>query len=87
MDFHARYSAVAKRYRYSVLTRPHAPAIGRNYYYHIPDILDVDAMNDATRYIIGTHDLKLSERGASSKARSVLFMKHIGNKASLPAVL
>ncbi|MGI6189207.1 MAG: tRNA pseudouridine(38-40) synthase TruA [Clostridiales bacterium] len=71
MDFHARYSAVAKRYRYSVLTRPHAPAIGRNYYYHIPDILDVDAMNDATRYIIGTHDFKAFQSGGASSKSTV----------------
>jgi tRNA pseudouridine38-40 synthase len=65
MDFHARYSAVAKRYKYSIFMRPHAPAIGRNYYYHIVDILDADAMNEAARYIIGTHDFKAFQSAGS----------------------
>jgi tRNA pseudouridine38-40 synthase len=70
-EFHARYSAKAKQYRYSICMRPHAPAIARNYYYHVPDILDVDAMNVATQYIIGTHDFKAFQSAGSSVKNTV----------------
>ncbi|NLX69683.1 MAG: tRNA pseudouridine(38-40) synthase TruA [Clostridiales bacterium] len=70
-DFHARYSAVAKRYKYSIFMRAQAPAIGRNYYYHIPDRLDVDAMKAAVRYIIGTHDFKAFQSSGGSQKSTV----------------
>lgn len=70
-EFHARYWAKAKHYRYSIWVRPHAPAIGRNYYYHVPDSLDVDAMKAATRYIIGTHDFKAFQSTGSSAKNTV----------------
>jgi len=70
-EFHARYWAKAKRYRYSICVRPHAPAIARNYYYHVPDVLDVDAMNAAAQYIIGTHDFKAFQSAGSSVRNTV----------------
>ena len=39
MDFHARFSATAKRYRYSIVANRHGTAIGWQYYYHIPMVL------------------------------------------------
>ena len=51
--------------------RAQAPAIGRNYYYHIPDRLDVDAMKAAVRYIIGTHDFKAFQSSGGSQKSTV----------------
>lgn len=56
MDFHARFSATAKRYRYSIVANRHGTAIGWQYYYHIPMVLDIKAMEQAIQYYKGTHD-------------------------------
>lgn len=54
--FHARFSAKAKRYRYTVYNgRLHSPFL-RLYSYHIPQPLDEGAMREGAGYLIGSHD-------------------------------
>lgn len=55
-DFHARFSAFARRYRYRILNRPVRPALGRQYltWERLP--LDVDAMHAAAQALVGEHD-------------------------------
>ncbi|KGQ19186.1 tRNA pseudouridine synthase A [Lysobacter dokdonensis DS-58] len=55
-DFHARFSAIARRYRYRILNRAVRPALARRYvtWERIP--LDVDAMNIAAQALVGEHD-------------------------------
>lgn len=65
-DFHARYSAKGKRYRYAILLNPHGTAIGHRYYYHIRQSLDVDKMAQACRDLIGTYDFKAFQAYGSS---------------------
>ncbi|HXM55591.1 MAG TPA: tRNA pseudouridine(38-40) synthase TruA [Candidatus Dormibacteraeota bacterium] len=55
-DFHARYSARWRRYRYRFLDRPARPALDRGRCWHLPGPLDVDAMADAARALVGRHD-------------------------------
>jgi len=55
-DFHARFSARARRYRYSILNRPMRPAIGRHYLSWIRGPLDADAMHRAAQALSGEHD-------------------------------
>ena len=55
-DFHARFSAKRKQYRYCVLSAPHASAIERNTTLHIHYRLDIGAMNEAASEALGTHD-------------------------------
>jgi tRNA pseudouridine38-40 synthase len=54
--FHARYSASARRYRYTVLNRPVRPALEASTlsWERLP--LDVDAMARAAQALIGEHD-------------------------------
>ncbi len=55
-DFHARFSAVSKTYRYIIDNGGrHSPFL-RLYSYHIPRPLDVEAMREGTRYLVGKHD-------------------------------
>jgi tRNA pseudouridine38-40 synthase len=55
-SFHARYSARRKTYVYCVLNRPcNSPFLIR-YVLHWPHSLDVDAMKDGIKSIIGEHD-------------------------------
>ena len=55
-DFHARFSAVARRYRYSLLNRPVRPALGRQYLTWERIHLDSDAMHAAAQALVGEHD-------------------------------
>ncbi|MGE3800769.1 MAG: tRNA pseudouridine(38-40) synthase TruA [Candidatus Kapaibacterium sp.] len=53
-DFHARYSARRRSYRYRIITTPN-PFLVR-YAWHLPIELNVDAMRTAAQLLIGTHD-------------------------------
>ena len=68
-DFHARFSARGRHYRYVLLNRPQRPALAarRAGWYHAP--LDVDAMREAARHFVGEHDFS-AFRAAECQARS-----------------
>ncbi len=55
-DFHARFSAKEKQYRYFVQTGPHADVFARKYALHAYMPLDLDLMNEAAALVVGTHD-------------------------------
>lgn len=55
-DFHARYSARWRRYRYRYLDRPSRTALERSRCWHVRGPLDVEAMSVAARALIGRHD-------------------------------
>ena len=55
-NFHARFSAISKEYRYYINTNELDP-ITRNYSANIYN-LDYDKMNEAIKLFIGTHDFK-----------------------------
>ncbi|NUS59506.1 MAG: tRNA pseudouridine(38-40) synthase TruA, partial [Lysobacter sp.] len=55
-DFHARFSAIARRYRYRILNRAMRPAIGRQYVTWVRQPLDVPAMHEAAQALVGERD-------------------------------
>jgi tRNA pseudouridine38-40 synthase len=55
-EFHARYSAKWRRYRYRYLDRPSRPALERGRCWHVRGALDVDAMSAAAKALPGKHD-------------------------------
>jgi tRNA pseudouridine38-40 synthase len=55
-DFHARYSARWRRYRYRYLDRPARPALERGRCWHVRGCLEVDAMSNAAIMLVGKHD-------------------------------
>ena len=55
-DFHARYSARWRRYRYRYLDRPGRPALERGRCWHIRGRLDAKAMAQAAKALVGRHD-------------------------------
>ncbi len=55
-DFHARFSARARRYRYSILNRPVRPALQRQYLSWERRSLDAVAMHTAAQTLVGEHD-------------------------------
>lgn len=55
-DFHARFSATARRYRYTVLNRPVPDPFMVRTAWHIDEPLDLRAMQLACDPLIGEHD-------------------------------
>jgi tRNA pseudouridine38-40 synthase len=55
-EFHARYSARWRRYRYRYLDRPSRPALERGRCWHVGGALDVEAMSAAAKALTGKHD-------------------------------
>jgi tRNA pseudouridine38-40 synthase len=55
-DFHARYAARWRRYRYRFLDRPSRPALERQRCWHVRSPLDVEAMSAAANALVGRHD-------------------------------
>lgn len=70
-DFHARFSAVWRRYRYRILNRRAPPALDRGQFWHLGVPLDVAAMADAAAVLVGRHDFN-SFRSTSCQAASAL---------------
>ncbi|QEK11201.1 tRNA pseudouridine(38-40) synthase TruA [Crassaminicella thermophila] len=57
-DFHARYSAVGKKYIYKIYNGPLRSPLLRNYTYFVKDYLNKEDMKKATKFFIGEHDFK-----------------------------
>jgi len=73
-DFHARYSARARTYRYELLNRPVRAALEAQYvgWFHLP--LDVEKMRAAAALFAGEHDFsafRSSECQAKSPVRTI----------------
>ena len=67
-EFHSRYSAKVKTYRYRVLNTPVRRPIERNYAYHVREDLDLDIIKTMAKLLIGEHDFKaFSSSGSSVK--------------------
>lgn len=63
----ARFSATRRTYRYCILNRRARPALSAGRVWHIPARLDVPAMAEAARALLGRHDFS-SFRAAGCQA-------------------
>jgi len=72
-DFHARYSARRKTYRYTILQQPTRPALERRVVHWVDWPLDVDRMREAAAHLVGEHDFSAfeSKSDKQSGARTV----------------
>ena len=57
-DFHARFDAAGKEYRYFVWNHPAMNPLLRRQAWQMPRKLDLKAMRPAARIFLGTHDFK-----------------------------
>ncbi len=68
-DFHARFSAQSRRYLYLIYQRQIASAIMHKRVTHVPQLLDVEAMNTAAQSLLGEQDFT-SFRAAGCQSKS-----------------
>lgn len=73
-DFEARFSAIARHYRYRILNRRAPAALLRHQAWHVPMALDAERMHEAAQTILGRHDFstfRAAECQASSPVRTL----------------
>ena len=68
-DFHARFSCVARHYKYVVVNRSAPVVLNKNRVWWVPQKLNVDAMKKAAGKLLGKHDFT-SFRAAQCQAKS-----------------
>ncbi|MCM8780134.1 MAG: tRNA pseudouridine(38-40) synthase TruA [Candidatus Omnitrophica bacterium] len=68
-DFHARFKAKSKLYRYTILNRKYPSAFLGSQVYFYPYSLDIDLMRREARCLVGRHNLK-SFYTSDGKARN-----------------
>lgn len=70
-EFHARFSALGRSYRYVICNRWAPPSIGRDYMWHVGRELDIPLMEQAAQYLLGTHDYS-SFRASACQAKHAI---------------
>ena len=75
-DFHARFGAIARRYRYITLNQAQRPAILNHQVTHIYEPLDLAAMQLAAADIAGTHDFSNYRAAACQSNQPVRHVSH-----------
>ena len=70
-DWHARFSAVERRYLYRILNRPAPPALEAGKVWHVKKPIDAEAMQAAAQQLVGLHDFT-TFRDMACQAKSPL---------------
>ena len=70
-DFHARFSARGKRYRYLLATGPVISPFAARYVWHVPGRLDPGAMQRAAAMLVGTHDFSAFQSTGTAVVHAV----------------
>jgi tRNA pseudouridine38-40 synthase len=68
-EFHARFSAVSRSYRYEILNRPVRSALSRKRRWWLHQSLDLGRMQTAAAYLLGEHDFS-AFRASACQAHS-----------------
>ncbi len=89
-SFNARTSARGRHYRYRILNRRAPPALERNRVWHVGPPLDVAAMQEGARHLLGKHDFStfrdaLCQAKSPVKTLDVLDVARAGEEVVLEA--
>lgn len=68
-DFHARFSAIKRSYRYHIFNGSNQSVLNRNFTSLVRDSLSVNAMQEASKHLLGENDFS-SFRGSGCQANS-----------------
>jgi tRNA pseudouridine38-40 synthase len=70
-DFHSRFAARSKRYRYRILNRSDPDIFSRNHLWHVPHPLDLPKMKRCLSSLEGTHDFSSFRSSGSGNTNPV----------------
>ena len=70
-EFHARFSAESRSYRYLILNRPVRSSLFRNRAWWVHESLDVDAMAEGASLLLGKHDFSAFRASGCQAATAV----------------
>ncbi|NJK61429.1 MAG: tRNA pseudouridine(38-40) synthase TruA [Synechococcaceae cyanobacterium SM2_3_1] len=76
-DWHARFSALWRRYRYLILNQEDADVFWQSFSWHYPQPLDAVAMARALESIIGNHNLEAFRRAGSKRPHSWVTVQEV----------
>ena len=86
-DFHARYSAKGKTYRYRIWAGPVLPPLELKRAWHIPASLDLDLLTAAGKSFVGRHDFAAfaANRGKPEEntTRTIRFLAVRGRRRNI----
>lgn len=77
-NFHSRYWAKSRLYRYDILNREHRSALQGRFCWHVPAALDLDAMAEASSHLTGVHDFSSFACESDCKESSVRHLMEVG---------
>ncbi|HKX09365.1 MAG TPA: tRNA pseudouridine(38-40) synthase TruA [Stellaceae bacterium] len=88
--FHARTSARGRHYRYRILNRRAPPALERDRVWHVGPLLDVAAMQEGARHLLGKHDFStfrdsLCQAKSPIKTLDSLDVERVGEEVVIEA--
>ncbi len=77
-DFHARYSAVERSYRYVIANKPVAPALDRDRAWWIHHAIDAEVMKVAAQDLVGEHDFSAFRASACQSSSPMRHVRSVG---------
>ncbi len=81
-DFHARYSARGKIYKYRILNRREPTALYRDYAWHVNLRLRLRPMREAAAVLVGTHDFSAFRASGCTAKSPIRTLKRVELKKS-----
>ena len=81
-DFHARYSAKMRIYRYVIINRLSRPMLEKNRGWHVMNKLDVKMMKKAAKELVGTNDFSTFRASTCRSKSPVKTMKSVKIKSN-----
>ena len=89
-DWHARFTCIGRRYLYRILNRRAPPALDKGKVWHVPVELDVEAMAQGAKHLIGLHDFTTFRSVACQskspvKTLDILTVERVGEEIHIRA--
>jgi len=77
LDFHSRFEAKSKVYRYTILNRPYRSSLLKDSVYFYPYPLDTKLMQRQARILLGRHNFKAFQASDKKERNSVRTIKQL----------
>ncbi len=70
-EFHARFSATSRRYRYTLLNREYPSALSRQTSYFFPAAIDVTRLNQLCQILVSKRDFSSFQKSGSDRVNPI----------------